>query len=342
MERRHGITVRHPRFVSIPRIGMALQPASVASASMRATRDLQKQGWSCDVIDAHYLYPDGVAAAVLAERLQRPFVVTARGSDVNLIAQMPGPRRRILAASARAGRVITVSQALKRALMDIGVPESAIEVLGNGVDTDLFRPVARDSTRKRLGVDQVPLIVSVGNLVPEKGHDLVLRAAHRLQDACVAVVGRGSEEGRLHALVGALGMQRRVRFIDNLPQAELASIYSAADVLALGSVREGWPNVLLEAMACGTPVVAAAVGGVPEIVADAVAGEVVAERNEADFAAALQRLLMRRIERSAVRARAAQFSWAPIARRYYEILSTVGHSSAVAGATARQPIGATP
>ena len=139
----------------------------------------------------------------------------------------------------------------------------------------------------------------------------------------MVLVGRGPERGRLGALVEELGLQQRAHFLDDLPQSELASIYSAADVLALGSTREGWPNVLLEAMACGTPVVAMDVGGVREIVTSGAVGEVVATRGAREFAAALERVLAQRPERAAVRSHAARFSWDPIARRYYEILAQV-------------------
>jgi glycosyltransferase involved in cell wall biosynthesis len=325
-EQRGDISVRHPRYLSIPRIGMSIQPASVASAAMRAEGGLRAEGWSCDVIDAHYLYPDGVAAAALARRLQRPFVVTARGSDVNLIAKMPAPRRRILEAVATASRVIAVSEALKAELLGIGVAESRVEVLRNGVDTNLFRPVSRENTRKQLGANGAYLVATVGNLVPEKGHDLVLRAARLVENLRVVVVGQGRERERLVALAAQLGMMNRVTFLDNVPQSELASIYSAADVLALGSVREGWPNVLLEAMACGTPVVATAVGGVPEIVTSDIAGEVVSGRDEQEFAAAIRRVLDRRTERAAVRAHASRYSWQPIVRRYHEILSSAAQA----------------
>jgi glycosyltransferase involved in cell wall biosynthesis len=342
LEQRHGIVARHPRFISIPRVGMALQPAALLSACLQATGELAATGWSCDVIDAHYLYPDAVAASILAVRLRRPLIVTARGSDVNLIAQMPGPRRRILSALTQATRVITVSQALRRAVVDIGVPDTAVEVLRNGVDTDLFKPVARESTRARLAVREGPLIASVGNLVPEKGHDLVLRAARMIKGAHVVVVGQGPQKANLLALARTLGMPERVRIMDNVPQMELASIYSAADVLALGSVREGWPNVLLEAMACGTPVVATAVGGVAEIVTDVAAGEVVPGRDEVVFAAALGRVLDRRAERSAVRAHAMKFEWAPIVRRYYEILVAAAQHHVVAEASTAKTAGAMP
>jgi glycosyltransferase involved in cell wall biosynthesis len=323
-EERFGIPVQHPRFASLPGLDMALKPLALAAASMRAARNLSSAGWRCEVVDAHYLYPDAVAAATLATRLGRPFVVTARGSDVNLIAQMPGPRKRIVAALARAGRVIAVSQALKHALVQIGVRPDAIEVLRNGVDMTLFRPGNRETVRRALGVGQAPLIATVGNLLELKGHDLVLKAAHRIPGAHVVVVGRGPEKVRLATLVRELHMQDRVQFLDNLPQTDLAGVYSAADVLGLGSTREGWPNVLLEAMACGTPVVATDVGGVREIVTDGHVGQTVAGRDPGEFAAALRRFLGgQRRAPELVRSHASRFAWSPIVHRYYDILLEV-------------------
>src|SRR5262249_5112053 len=160
----------------VPPIGMAWQPGALAGAGTRAATRLAKQGWTCDVLDAHYLYPDGVAAAHVARELGVPFVVTARGSDVNLVARMPGPRQRILAALAQAGGIIAVSAALKQALADLGVAPERIEVLRNGVDTTLFAPTPNEPVRAQLRVGNDRLVVSVGNLVAEKGHDLVLAA----------------------------------------------------------------------------------------------------------------------------------------------------------------------
>jgi glycosyltransferase involved in cell wall biosynthesis len=325
-ERRFGLDVRHPRFLAIPRAGMSQRPASVCNAAARAAADLSSEGWRCDVIDAHYLYPDGVAAAMLSRRLRRPFVVTARGSDVNLIAQMPGPQARILAAIQQSSRVIAVSQALKEALVRIGVPEERTEVLRNGVDLTVFRPTLRDATRASLGVGTASLIVSVGNLVPEKGHDLVLRAAARIERAHVVIVGRGPDRSELHALADRLRISGRVRFLENMPQTELASIYSAADVLALGSSREGWPNVILEAMACGTPVVSTDVGGVGEMVTAPVVGLLVSGRDEADYADALVQVLAHCRDRAGIRAHASQFGWEPVVQRYHEILATAARS----------------
>ena len=318
-EERYAIPVQHPRYGMVPKIGMAWQPAAVARAAWRALRERPSE---FDVIDAHYLYPDGVAAMMLAARLGKPFVATARGSDVNLIATMPGPREAILRMARAAAKVITVSDALKRALIALGVDPARVETLRNGVDTDFFSPVPQQEARRELGFPEGPLVASVGNLVAEKGHDLVLDAAARIPGLRAVIVGAGPLRTALEAQARALGIADRTTFLGNMPQDCLRSVYSAADVLALGSRREGWPNVLLEAMACGTPVVATDVGGIPEIVVTPVAGVLVESRDPAEFGTAISRMLMQSPDRSAVRDVACRFGWNPVVHGYYKVLAS--------------------
>ena len=329
-EERYAIPVQHPRYAMVPKIGMAWQPAAIARA---AWRELCERPAAFDVIDAHYLYPDGVAAMMLAARLGKPFVATARGSDVNLIAGMPGPREAILRMARAAAKVITVSDALRRALIALGVEPSRIETLRNGVDTEFFSPVPQQEARRELGFPAGPLVVSVGNLAEEKGHDLVLDAAARIAGLRTVIVGAGPQRSALEDRARALGIADRTTFVGNMPQDRLCRVYSAADVLALGSRREGWPNVLLEAMACGTPVVATNVGGVPEIVADPAAGIVVASQDPEAFADATRRALERvdpRL-RSATREWACGFSWEPVVQRYSDVLASAARPLVAAG-----------
>jgi teichuronic acid biosynthesis glycosyltransferase TuaC len=321
LERRHDIDVGHPTYFMLPKLGMRLQPSSLAMSMEHAIEALLQQGWGFDVIDAHYFYPDGVAAARVARRYLRPLVITARGSDINVIAKHSGPRRLILEAAEQAACVIAVSAALKRELVTIGVPCDRVEVLRNGVDTDLFCLRDRTEARDALGFGPLPLIASVGNLVPEKGHDLVITAGARLDRVQVVIVGAGPEKRRLQALAATLGIDGRLRFMENMPQDKLALLYSAADVLALGSTREGWPNVLLEAMACGTPVVATDVGGASEIVCTDTVGTVIKHRDPEEFALALRSILERHSNREAIRAYSRQFDWPSIAQRYFDMLS---------------------
>jgi glycosyltransferase involved in cell wall biosynthesis len=308
LETRHGIALAHPRYLVVPKVGMTLTPVTLARAFMAGLRDLRRQGWVPDLIDAHYYYPDGVAAALVARRLNLPLVITARGTDLNLIPQFPVARHLIRFAARRADASITVCQALKDVLLDLGVPSDEVTVVRNGVDTAMFRPLDRAPARAALGVSG-RVIASVGYLIPRKGHDLIIAALPDLPGTTLLIAGEGPERSRLEAQAARLGVAERVRFLGALPHAELPRVYSAADALVLASSREGYPNVLLEALACGTPVAATRVWGSPEIVDRPEAGRLVPERTPGAIAATLRALLDAPPERAAVRAYAETLSW---------------------------------
>ncbi|MCF6210149.1 MAG: glycosyltransferase family 4 protein [Gammaproteobacteria bacterium] len=306
-DERHGIHVHHPRYLLLPKVGMGMAPRSMAMASLGLLRRLREK-FPFQLIDAHYFYPDGVAAITLGKRLGVPVVITARGTDLNLIPQHPRPRRLIQWAASEAAGMITVCQALKDVLVDLDVPAGRVQVLRNGVDLSIFRPPeGREALRQALGIDR-PCLLSVGHLITRKGHDLVIRALQALPDMMLAIAGDGPEEGALRELVVSLGLTERVRFLGALPHAGLKDWYGAADCLVLASSREGWANVLLESMACGTPVVATRVWGTPEVVAVDDAGRL-AERTPVSLAAEVRALLASPPSRTATRAYAEGFSW---------------------------------
>ncbi|OON59511.1 glycosyl transferase family 1 [Massilia sp. KIM] len=307
-ETRHGLSVTHPRYPLLPKVGMNLAPAMLAQGARATLGRMIDEGHDFDLIDAHYFYPDGVAAVRLGRYFNKPVVITARGSDISMIPQHPVPRRLIQWAAANAAHLITVCDALKTELMALGAEPGRITPLRNGVDLERFRPLARDAIREELGLDGFVLL-SVGNLVELKGHDLTIGALPLLPDAVLLLAGQGPERARLEALARELGVEDRVRFLGVLPQAELARYYNAADALVLASSREGWANVLLEAMACGTPVVASRVWGTPEVVAAPGAGVLMDERSAAGVAAGVQRLRAAGIDRAATRRYAEGFSW---------------------------------
>lgn len=321
-QRAGGVPVSHPRYLMLPRVGMALQPDSMARAALADVRALQAEGWTPDIIDAHYFYPDGVAAARLAEQLDVPFVVTARGSDINLIAKMPAPRRRIVEAAARAAAVIAVSTPLKQALVELGVDENKVVVLRNGVDTEVFRVEDRAESRRQLGLPvQGPLALCVGNLVPEKGQALAIEVLRHQPALRLAIVGEGPLRVELEQLAAQHGVRERVSFLANMPQQQLRHAYAAADVLLLTSTREGWPNVVLESLACGTPVLATDVGAVREMLTVPQAGRVVEGREAAAVAAGVAALLQAQPDRGAVRRHAERFDWASIARGQMDVFA---------------------
>ena len=314
VDRWSGFDVSYPRYLMLPRIGMGLQPDTMARAGLREVESMLARGENFDLIDAHYLYPDAVAAAIIARRIGRPLVASARGSDVNLIGQLPGPRRRILRAIEESAAVIAVSAALKSALIGMGVPAERITVLRNGVDSELFRPEDRLAARRELGLPaDARIVISVGNLVAGKRNDIALEAAARIEGVHIVFVGRGGERARLERLARERSMTERVTFFGEMPQEHLGLAYSAADVLVLASEREGWPNVLLESASCGTPVIAFNIGGVPEILADRAVGTIVRGSHDAGrLADAIRSLLAQPPAPETVRAAAIRFSWEPV------------------------------
>ena len=307
-EMRHSIEVHHPRYPLLPKIGMNISPLLLAAASMPHLRRMIREGYDFDLIDAHYFYPDGVAAVMLGRHFRKPVVITARGSDINLIPEYNIPRRMILRAANQAAGLITVSRALKEKLSELGVDPEKITVLRNGIDLEFFRPTLRDETRAAMKTCK-HLLLSVGNLVPFKGHDIAIRALAKLQDTHLNIIGEGSERQALQELASGLGVADRVTFLGNLPQSELPRHYSAADALILASSREGWANVLLEAMACGTPVVATRVGGNPEVVATPAAGQLMDERTTDELIVSLRRLFATQPSRDETREYAGRFGW---------------------------------
>lgn len=308
LELRNGIRIHHPRFPAVPKIGMSVAPLLMYLSVRPSLLRLLREGYDFDLIDAHYFYPDGVAAVLLGRACGKPVTITARGTDINLIPRFSIPRRQIVWAAKHAAGLVAVCQALKDKLVSLGAQEETIRVLRNGVDLDLFQPVDRKQARAELGLTTRTL-VSIGHLVPRKGHDLVIRAAQAMPDTTVLLVGEGPEYNSLLDLTKTLRMQERVRFLGHVPQHELPAIYSAADALVLASSREGWANVLLEAMACGTPVVASNVWGTGEIVACRAAGVLMEERSVNGIVAGVKRLFDDPPHREETRTYAERFSW---------------------------------
>jgi teichuronic acid biosynthesis glycosyltransferase TuaC len=307
--RRWGnVTVHHPRYLVVPKIGMTLTPHTLFWTLKRTLEKLLAEGRRFDLIDAHYFYPDGVAAVRLARHFGIPVTVTARGTDLNLIPEYPIPRRMIREAAAQADGLITVCQALKDRLVELGTAPERVTVLRNGVDLELFKTMDRDKVRANLGLTRRTL-GSVGWLIERKGHHHAIRALGGLPDTDLLIVGEGPERAALERLAVMEGVRERVRFLGRIEQKRLPEIYNALDALVLASSREGWANVLLEAMACGTPVVASAVWGTPEVVAAPDAGVLMKTLDPQGVIEGVTRLFVSCPDRAATRRYAEGFSW---------------------------------
>lgn len=321
-EERHGIRVLHPRYPVIPKIGMNATPALMYRALLPKIKQLLRKPDAYDLIDAHYLYPDAVVAVAIGRKLGLPVVATARGNDVTLIPWQALARRKVLETVAGADAIATVSEALRRRLVDLGADGDKITVLRNGVDLQRFRSVDGSTVRERLNV-KGPIWLAVGHLIERKGVHLVIQALQLFPDVTLLIAGDGPEEGSLRNLAQQLGVSGRMHFVGAIRHDDLSSYYCAADVLMLASSREGMPNVALESIACGTPVVAAPFAGVLEIVSAPAAGEVAEARTADALAAAWRRLQLRLPVRTQTRAFAEQFGWGPVVEAQYALYAKV-------------------
>lgn len=321
-ENRHGIEILHPRYPILPKIGMTISPFLLYMSMKKLFRHIVRNGYDFDVIDAHYFYPDGVAAVMLGHFVGKPVVITARGTDINLIPEYALPRKMIKWAAKHASGIVTVCKALGDELVSITKEDEKVRVLRNGVDLELFSPVDRDQQRRRLQIKRKTLL-SVGHLVKRKGHDIVIKALTELPAVDLLIAGDGEEEGSLKRLVETLGLKDRVRFLGAISQQDLKFYYGAVYALVLASSREGWANVLLESMACGTPVIASDVWGTPEVVASPKAGILMENRDSSSLVVAFKRLSSSYPSHTDTRNYAEQFSWEETTQGQLELFEDI-------------------
>jgi teichuronic acid biosynthesis glycosyltransferase TuaC len=311
LEQRHGLSVHHPRVPQIPGL-WARNPGAMSGACLPLLRDIRKD-FSFEAIDAHYFFPDGVAAARLAKILDVPCVITSRGSDITDWPNRPAAKRMILAAAASAQGLAAVSDSLRDGMAALGMAADKITVLRNGVDLDHFAPGDRAAAKFKYGV-QGPCVVSVANLVPLKSHAVTIDAVATLPGVTLLIAGDGPERGALQAQIAASGAADRIRLLGPVAPADLPQLYNAGDIFVLSSTREGMPNVVLEAIACGTPVIATPVGGSVEVLADARAGCTYPVGDAQALRAALETFMRTPPDRAAVRDSALRFSWVATTR----------------------------
>ncbi|MCP5278321.1 MAG: glycosyltransferase [Thiobacillus sp.] len=315
MEVQSGFEVHFPRFLAIPGLFRGLDSLFMALASYSTLRRLKARGHN--LIDAHFAYPDGHAATKLGRWLGLPVTVTLRGTE------MPQSRNPALVPRLRevfrdAGKVITVSDSLRRLALSLGLSEDRGQVVGNGVDADKFAPVPRQEARTRYHLpENAKVLITVGGLVERKGFHRVIACLPALlkahPDLHYLVVGGPCPEGDMSQALkdqaANLGLADRVHFLGSIPPAELKWPLSAADVFVLSTRNEGWANVILEAMACGLPVVATDVGGNAEVVSRPDLGEIVPFDDHAALTQAMGRALAKVWDASALRAYAEENSW---------------------------------
>ncbi|HRN61943.1 MAG TPA: glycosyltransferase family 4 protein [Luteimonas sp.] len=295
-----------------PRVGRSLHGlAWYASLMAQHGRRLARERH--DLLLASWAYPDAVGTARLARRLGLPYVVKVHGSDLNVQANYRLRRSQIAAALRGARAVVAVSDALAGKVRELGVDPRRVHLIYNGVDSERFRPGDRAAARGALGLpNDAPIVLYVGNLKQAKGCLDLLEAfpqvLARHPRALLAFVGDGPAAAALMRRARELGIDDQVQLAGARPHEQLAQWMQAASLLSLPSHNEGVPNVVLEAMACGLPVVATRVGGIPEVLPEQ-AGLLVPAHDRAALGEALDEALRRNWLTDAILDHASHFRW---------------------------------
>jgi glycosyltransferase involved in cell wall biosynthesis len=313
------LEVYHPRWL-YPPMGGSWNPWCLFQ-QLKGPVSRLRQEFPFDLIDSHFAFPDGIAASMLAARMGVPFTVTLRGNET-LHAQSDAKRKLIQQALCQAARVICVAENLRRFAISLGADPDRVKTIPNGIDTALFYPRDRAECRRKHAIaPDARVILSVGSLIERKGHHRAVQALYDLGEqatgAQLLIAGGPGREGhfeqRIHQLVEQLGMQSRVRFLGQIAPASLPELMSAADLLCLASDREGWPNVVHEAMGCGCPVVATDVGGITDMMPSETYGFIVPPRQTDALSDAMGRALQKTWDHAAIAQWAGARSWKNVA-----------------------------
>ncbi|MEW4448336.1 glycosyltransferase [Qipengyuania sp. JC766] len=309
-----GVDIHRPTFTLIPRVGVASNARRIAQAVLPLARAMHRDR-PFDVVDAQFFFPEGPAAAQIADALGLPFTILGRGSDITYWGTRDFAREQMLYAAARADGLMAVSEALRRDMAGLGMDGGKIGIRYTGLDRDRFRPLGHTGLRttlaQSLGVDLprgAPLFATVGSLDANKGQALVVEALETIREARLLLVGKGPDEDSLRRLAKERGVAERVHVLGTVDHDLLPVILSAADAMVLPSAREGLANAWIEALACGTPLVICDAGGAREIVTTRDAGLIVERRVDA-IADGMRAILADPVPAERVAATVERFSW---------------------------------
>ena len=306
-------------------------------AARSSARAVSRRGTSFDLVHSHFLGLHALLGLRLKQTFGRPMVLTVYGGDAYSVP-FRGRYNRSLAETVLAGadRLIAVSKPLAQNLVSLGADASRIAVIPTGFDGSLFAPAPQESARSRLGLPPGKrILLAVANLVPQKGHGCLLESFKALasarEDLALVLLGGGPLERELRARVKELGLGDSVLFAGPRPHGEIATWINACDALVLSSISEGSPTVIPEAMACGKPVVATKVGGIPDLVREGEQGYLVPPGDAVALADALTRAIDTRWSAEEIRKRALSYSWDSLASEIVGVYAAASESYPVQG-----------
>ena len=330
-ETNEGIEVFHPRYLMTPKAGMTTYGLLMFLSVLPTVKRIRRR-YDFDIIDAQYVYPDGFAGVLLGRYFGKPVVITAHGTDLNLYPSFPLIRLFLAYTLRRATRAIAVCQALKDVMIQLGIEDEKISVIPNGADLDKFHAFPKNEARRKLGLSNKRTLISVGGLIHRKGFDLLIKAVKILiqdyqEDVHLVIVGEGPSRVELATLISKLNLTERVRMVGAIPHKDLYLWFNAADLFCLTSRREGWACVLVESLACGTPVVASNVWGAPEIITSDGIG-LLTTLDERDIAAKISLALNKEWDHGSIVDYTKRYTWERAALSAYAVFKSALNGTA--------------
>lgn len=324
-----SIEVHYPRYVNIPgEHGFPLSAFSYAWAIRGQVLRL-KRTFDFDLIHAHAICPDGFAAGWLGRMLDTPVVCTIHGADINVYPYRTRLTRLVTRkAIGRVDVIITVSRQLKQMTLDLASPQRDIRVISNGVDPRKFAPMDRAQARAELGLPKDKRILLYASRLNEaKGLSYLLVALKKVLshevNCFLVLVGEGPYQLRLNDQISDLGLEENVRFAGLRPHDEIPKWMSASDLVVQPSLSEGSPLPVYEALACGRPVIASRVGGIPELIVQEDYGLLVPPADAEALGEALLSALHKEWDVERIRGHGEKFSWGHVADRLMRVYDEV-------------------
>jgi len=323
-----GIGTYHPRWLVIPKIFRASYGFFFFFAILPEVLRLMKT-FQFDVIDVQWVYPDGFASTLLAKLTRKPVVIHALGCDINLYTRFFLRRKLIVWCLKKANGIVAVSNVLKDKIVSFGIESEKVQVIPNGINEDSFRPMSRQECRNKLALPiDKKIVLFIGSLEEVKGVGCLLDAFSQLNkkyhgELCLVMVGQGSLEKQINSEIKNLGLDKVVTLTGGVLHDEIPLWLNACDVFCLPSIREGMPNVILEALACKKPVVATRVGGIPEIISSEEYGKLVPPNDPDALANAIQRVLGELEEGKLIGKKFTGLTWEDNAKQVFAQLQAV-------------------
>jgi len=314
------IDIYHPPYNAIPGMGF-LHHLSIYKRLKPLITNLDKE-WKIDAVNCHWIFPDGVAVQKICREMGLPLMLTALGTDLNYYITLKLRKEIIKKALKGADKVSVLSKSMYDKCMEMAVSSQRLVIIPNGVDLGKFDIVEREVARRKIGINEKgEIILFVGSLVPVKGVDYLLKAFALLlgkkenSNVRLYLVGSGFLQEKLRRLGEQLGISKKIEFVGPIIHSELVLWMNAANCLCLPSVNEGHPNVMMEALACGTPVVASAVGSIPDFV-NSDNGATVIPGDSKELSETLDICLNTNYTREKIRGALQHYSWKNCAEQY--------------------------